>query len=833
MSAATAAGSAAQQVAPPLVSRHGSIWPFLLLAGWVLGSAVQLQQAQLYPWPVYLLVLLTGAGLALLAPRMRRGPAARKRGAWFAALLSGMLIGFALVGLRSAHYLARALPPELEGQDIELVARVTRMPQQSEIGVRLTLRPEAAWLNGAPVELPARVLVGWYGGSFPGASINPNESARPSAQVLAGDRWRFTVRIKAPHGQVNPHGFDYELWLWEQGVQAVGTVRLAAGATAPKRLETSWLYPVERLRQGVRDAAFERLDERRLAGVIAALVAGDQNAIERADWDVFRATGVAHLMSISGLHITMFAWLAFGLSGWLWRRSPRLCLLAPAQHAALFFCLLLAAAYAFFSGWGVPAQRTILMLATMVVLRWSGRRWPWPYVWLLACAVVVAVDPWALLQAGFWLSFVAVAVLFASGRGAADAPAGIGSRLLAMLREQWVITLALTPLSLLLFQQVSVVGLLANLVAIPWVTLLITPLSMLGALLPVLWDGAAWAVRALSWYLQFLVEFPLVTVSTPAAPLWAGIAAVAGGVMMVLRWPLALRLAGLVWVVPVLLWPGARPAHGEFEVLAADVGQGNALIVRTAAHTLVYDAGPRYSLESDAGQRVLVPLLRALGDRVDLLLLSHRDSDHTGGAAAVLKMQPQALLLSSLEPEHELHRLRAAARCHDAAEGGQAWQWDGVRFEVLSPRSADYDGLPRSNALSCVLRISNPRSAALLTGDIEAAQELSLVQRRSGTGAAGRSGLQADLLLVPHHGSKTSSSAALLAAVQPSLALVQSGYRNRFGHPADSVMQRYRDLGVPVFDSPRCGAALWRSSEPASVSCQRQVQQRYWLHRLP
>jgi competence protein ComEC len=245
------------------------------------------------------------------------------------------------------------------------------------------------------------------------------------------------------------------------------------------------------------------------------------------------------------------------------------------------------------------------------------------------------------------------------------------------------------------------------------------------------------------------------------------------------------------------------------------------VIVRTAAHTLVYDSGPRYSPESDAGHRVLVPLLRALDERVDTLMLSHRDSDHTGGAAAILAMQPQAALLSSIEDTHELQALRASQRC----AAGQRWQWDGVDFEVLHPSASDYQGTNKSNAMSCVLRISNGAQTALLAGDIEQAQEARLAQQ----GAA----LRADLLLVPHHGSKTSSSAAFLDVVQPSLAVVQTGYRNRFGHPAAAVLERYRDRAIPVIDSPRCGAARWHSAQALQVTCQRQLAPRYWHHRFP
>jgi competence protein ComEC len=644
----------------------------------------------------------------------------------------------------------------------------------------------------------------------------------------------MTVRLKAPHGNLNPHGFDYELWLWEQGVQATGYVRSGLKDPLPQRLAVTAWHPVERARHAVRDAILVRVadgtpERARSAGILAALVTGDQAAIERADWDIFRATGVAHLMSISGLHITLFAWVAAALIGALWRRTAlwgwRLCLWLPAPHAALIGGVALAAAYALFSGWGVPAQRTIWMLVTVGLLRLSGRQWPWPTVWLLACAVVVALDPWALMQAGFWLSFVAVGVLFATDSGAYEDRPTLGWRhflhkFRQLLGEQWVVTLALTPLSLLLFGQVSVVGLVANLLAIPWVTLVVTPLALGGVMVPMLWDVAAWALRPLASGLGFLAGLPFATVSVAAAPVWAGAAGVLGGVLLAARLPWGMRVLGLPLLLPVLLWQAPRPPAGEFELLAADIGQGNAVIVRTAGHALVYDAGPRFSAESDAGHRVLVPLLRALDERVDTLVLSHRDTDHTGGARAVLAMQPQAGLLSSIEDGHELQAPRAATRC----VAGQRWNWDGVAFEVLHPLAADYDSGARSNAMSCVLRIGNGQRTALLVGDIEAAQEARLV-------ASGDS-LRADVLLMPHHGSKTSSTPAFLDAVLPTVALVQAGYRNRFGHPAPLVLERYRERGIRVVDSARCGAASWSSAAP-EVFCQRDVAKRYWHHVVP
>ncbi|MGE4243564.1 DNA internalization-related competence protein ComEC/Rec2 [Ramlibacter sp.] len=839
------------------------------LAGTVAGTLLQLQQGELWPLPAYAVVVavVVVALLAVMAARSAVIPAKAgiqgvrmslgkpwipafagmtARLVWPAA--AAAVLAFSLTGIRAHAFLASALDPALEGRDIEILARVEAMPQRTELGLRFRARVESASMAGEPVRVPPRISLGWYGGAWPGGDDRLELQRRP-ADLRPGERWRMTVRLKAPHGNVNPNGFDYELWLWEQGVQATGYVRAGPRDPPPVRVDATGRHPIEQARHAARDAIFARVADRRIAGILAALVVGDQAAIERAEWDVFRATGVAHLMSISGLHVTMFAWAAALAIGIVWRRSSRLCLAWPAQHAALAGGVALALLYALFSGWGVPAQRTIWMLCTVALLRLAGREWPWTATWLLACAVVAVLDPWALTQAGFWLSFVAVGVLFAAedrgdsrrsrrsreGRHSreggnpglpSDHPkpllpafAGMTARL---LREQWIVTLALTPLSLLLFGQVSLVGLAANLFAIPWVTLVVTPLALAGAILGPLWDLAALALRLLVIALEWMAGLPFATVGTPAPPLWAAVAGVAGGLLLALRWPWSLRALGIPLLAPVLLWTAPRPLPGEFELIAADVGQGNAVVVRTAGHAQVYDAGPRYGAESDAGHRVVVPLLRAFGDEVDTLVVSHRDSDHSGGAAAVLGMQPNATFLSSVEPQHELQALRRATRC----EAGQRWTWDGVNFEVLHPAPAHYAAAGKPNTVSCVLRIGNGRHAALLAGDVEQAQERDLLR------SAGAS-LASDLLLVPHHGSKTSSSGPWLDAVRPSLAIVQAGYRNRFGHPAAPVLARYEERGIRVVQSSRCGAATWRSDRPGDLRCERTESMRYWRHRVP
>jgi competence protein ComEC len=847
-------------------SRTGLGSLFLTLLAWVVGTWLQLLQPNLKSTEFYAVFLaVAGVFIAYAAilniAKKNRFHTYSRTAIMFA--ISGLL-AFGFTGLRAVDYASHALSPAYEGRDIDVVGIVSAMPQINESGTRFQLDVESSELlavvDGAQtrhaVNLPSKISLSWYGGVF-GAMETASDLAalqRKPMPILPGERWRMTVRLKAPHGNSNPGGFDFELWLWEQGIQATGYVRTSTNDAAPVRMAQTWQHPVEQLRYKVRDAIFTRMSHgdstshSSEAGIVAALVTGDQQSIERSDWDVFRTTGVAHLMSISGLHITMFAWGAVIVVGWLYRRSTRLCLAYPAPQAALLGGLLLATLYAVFSGWGVPSQRTIWMLVTITLLRLFGKRWPWPTVWMLACVVVVAIDPWALLQAGFWLSFVAVGVLFATDmrqhtehdKNLNDDVVKLSTshRLVETIkkklwmggREQFIITMVLTPLTLLLFGQVSVVGLLANAFAIPWVTLVVTPLAMLGTLFSPLWDLAGWSTTVLSLYLGALSHLPFATVFMATPPMLVSALGVVGGMLMVMPWPWQLRLLGLPLLLTVILWQAPRPEAGQFELLAADIGQGNGLIVRTAEHTLAYDAGPRFSIDSDAGFRVLVPLLRRTNESVDTVMLSHRDIDHSGGIKSVLTMHPKANFISSVESTHDLQTFRPVQRC----VAGQTWQWDGVDFAVLHPSAEDYESPKKPNAMSCVLRVSTKQHSVLLVGDLEQLQEARLVAELSTKAIILKSDvLKSTVLLVPHHGSKTSSSAEFLDAVQPRLAIVQAGYRNRFGHPAPSVMERYSERHIKVIDTAHCGAMSWASSAPTETRCQREVAKRYWHHQVP
>ncbi|MEP7058081.1 MAG: DNA internalization-related competence protein ComEC/Rec2 [Caldimonas sp.] len=808
-----------------------------LALAWLAGVALHLQQRELWPSAAYTALVAAGALAICVAWRWRR--------AFALGLLGALLCGAAASGWRASVRLADTLDPALEGKDLAVVGIVASLPQQSASGLRFRFEVESASAAGRAVDVPPRLALGWYKGFHEDAAVT-----EPQRELRAGQRWQWTVRLRQPHGNLNPHGYDYELSLFEQGVRATGYVRDAPAGM----LHASAGFPVERLRQRVRDAIYASVADRRAAGVLTALAVGDQGAIEREDWDLFRNTGVAHLMSISGLHVTMFAWLCGIGIGALWRRSERAALALPVPHAARWGGLAAALAYAVFSGWGVPSQRTVWMLATVTLLQSSGVRWPWLLVLLVAAVVVSALDPWALLQPGFWLSFMAVGLLMASsladprpaepsqpsGRLPADTvrsgagPSAATTRIRGLalglaghvrggLRTQLIATLGLTPLTLVFFQQVSLVGFAANLFAIPLVTLVITPLALLGALVVPLWSVGAWFVQLLVAALGWLAALPGAVWIVPAAPLWAQLAGLLGAVLLLLPLPWQLRALGPLLALPLLWPPLALPFPGSFDLLALDVGQGTAVVVRTERHLLVYDAGPQYSRDSDAGQRVLLPLLRARGEsRIDRLVLSHRDNDHTGGARALLAALPVDDLTSSLEEEHPLLGL-AARRTRCVA--GQHWTWDGVRFDVLSPQPADYERALKPNALSCVVRVEGGGRSALLTGDIEREQEAALVAKHG-------SALRSDVLIAPHHGSRTSSTADFLDAVAPSNAVFQAGYRSRFGHPAPDVVERYVERGIAVAASPACGAWIWTAAGPPNGSCQRDAVRRYWHHRV-
>ena len=717
-----------------------------------------------------------------------------RRCAVLLAFCSGFLWAGACAHVRMADWLA----PELEGRDLEVVGVVSSLPARLERGVRFEFEVETA-PNGE--RLPKKLLLSWYQEEHP---------APLQLEVHPGERWLLTVRLRRPHGNVNPHGFDYEAWLLERGVGATGYVR-QRGEQRLLGSRDGILDAIETARGAVRERFERQLGATPAGGILVALAVGDQRAIPPEEWRLFSRTGVTHLMSISGLHVTLVSGLAAWLAAFAWRRVPRAALRLPARKAAAVAAIAAALGYTLLAGFAVPAQRTFYMVTVVAIALWSGRIASPARTLALALAVVVAADPWAPLSPGLWLSFGAVALIFfvADSRGK--------SRLLQWARVQWAITVGLAPAALLLFGQVSVAGPLANALAIPLVSVVVTPLALLAAVLPVaaILDAAAWLVEWLLQFLEWCSALPGALWQQHVPPLWSVLAALAGAAWLLAPRGVPWRAAGLALMAPAFVLAPAAPAPGTAWITVLDVGQGLAVTVRTASRTLLYDAGPAFGGGADSGGRIVVPALRAGGvQRIDAIVLSHEDLDHTGGALTVLESFEVDALHSSLPAGHPLNALAASRRC----AAGQAWEWDGVRFEFLHPAAGR---AYRKNDGSCVLRVATAGGAMLLTGDIERPAEEALLGKSAG--------LKSDVLLVPHHGSRTSSTEAFIAAVAPRWAVVTAGYRNRFSHPSAEVLERYRAAGVRMVRTDLDGAASIRLGEEVSVAVERARRGRYWL----
>ena len=733
--------------------------------------------------------------------------------------------GFYHAAWQAEQRLAISLPDEWQGRDVEVVGVVAELPHRHEQGLRFGFDVEQSITPQANV--PQHIYLSTYS----------DPQSKP-LELRAGERWRLTVRLKQPHGTANPFGSDFELWALENNVRAIGYVHGKGNNSRLDVLADGFGYRIETWREAVRDKFNAALGDAPYSGGLSALAIGDQSSIPAAQWQVFTRTGVNHLMSISGLHITMLASFGFALAYWLWRRSTRLTLLLPARKAAALVALLVALGYALLSGFAVPAQRTVYMVGAVAAALWLNRNFSLGQILSIALLGVLVPDPWAVLSPGFWLSFGAVAIILyvtahridsgrrqPGGNAAGRMPAYFMRVLGEYARVQWAMTIGLIPLLLGLFQQASLVSPFANAFAIPLVSLVVVPLALLGAVLPIesmLWLAhtvMAWTMVLLEW----LSALPQAVWTQHAPPAWSIVAGMIGVLVILLPRGFPARWLGFVMLLPMFLNTPEPPADGTLRLIVFDVGQGLAVAAQTRQHALLYDTGPDFSGEADSGNRILVPSLRALGiNKLDGLILSHNDSDHTGGTASVLRAMPVGWVSSSLpETQPLLQSTNHARRCQD----GESWSWDGVQFEILHPGNGDGDDEKKhNNDRSCVLRIGVGKHSILLAGDIERDSEARLLGLHVNK-------LKASLLVAPHHGSKSSSSDEFVAAVSPGYAVFTAGYRNRFGHPREEVLQRYVGRGAELLRSDEDGAILVETNgESLQVERYRKTHRRYWTH---
>lgn len=693
-----------------------------------------------------------------------------------------LLLGFFWAALHAEMMRWPALDPQLEGQTVLVEGTITGLVNQVNTqDLRFPFQVERLNAGGAWQNFGAKVRLSWY---------------RTRERPAYGQHWQFAVRLKQPHGFANPGGFDYERWLFQQRISATGYVRKDP---RNRRLGHHDLSGGGGMRQWLAENFTAMHSKAPGMALVRALTIGDRSAVSPAQWEVLRATGTSHLMAISGLHISLVAGLVFWVTKYLWPRAGTLAEYIPAGKAAALAALPAALLYGLLAGLGIPTRRALIMLAVGMLAVVAGRCSQPGHVLCLAVLVVLAIDPLAVLSAGWWLSFWAVTLIVytSSGRHGRQ---GLWHR---WTRVHLVLAVSLVPVLLVFFQQASLVAPVANVLAVPWVGLLVVPVSLAGALLlavnetvgNLLLNLAAWLIEALWPVLQWLgdLDFALLHQHQPVT--WTLIPAVAGILLLFAPRGIPGRWAGLLLLVPMFTVRPPVPEAGEAWVTLLDVGQGLATVIQTRNHTLVYDAGPRYSPTFDTGSRVVVPFLRSQGvARIDKLVVSHGDNDHIGGVPALMQVFTVNELVTGVSGEV---RLQDAAHC----ERGGNWQWDGVEFSVLYPQAGRQPG---GNNASCVIRVkSQGGQRLLLTGDIEAGPERYLL-------LASRKQLRSEVLIVPHHGSLTSSTRDFVNAVAPDYALFPVGYGNRYRFPRDAVVERYQAVGSMLYDTARHGAITVR-----------------------
>ncbi len=736
--------------------------------------------------------LPTSGWLALLCGGCLLAQASRRR------VLAAALFGVCWALWRGQLGLDDRLPLAFDGAVLHVSGQITGLPTVSPAGSHFDIKVHTLSVGVRRVVGPRRLSLSLYGNSL-----------TPTAGAVC----ELYVRARVPWGTRNPGSFDYEGWLFASGIDGLGQV-IAHPANQCQAAHTNW--NLDAARASIAAAIGQAVSNTEEAGILRALAVGERAQMTSRQWQVLRDTGTTHMVSISGLHVSMVALFVY----WLTRRIvglvPPLARHLPAPHAALLLGYLAALLYALLAGFTVPTQRSVLMLACLFARRWSGHALMDTDGLLLALACVLLADPLAVLTASCWLTFGAMGVLVV---------------VTMVLRrsgplERWLgvhlwLALALAPLLALVIPSVSWTSPIANALAVPVVTFGVVPLVLLGIVLhpagPALatasWHLAAWLWRWVWMGLEWLAEHGPAVMLTQSPG--AAVAALVSVGLLLWLLPLGRQRGwfALLLVASLALVPARRPAVGRVIVNVLDVGQGLAVVVQTHAHVLVFDTGPRTFTGRDAGADIVLPFLRTIGaSRIDHLIVSHADSDHAGGLPAVLQALPVGVL--TLSPPH-LWPV-AVDRCR----AGQRWVWDGVVFTLLHPDSTGATALGENNA-SCVLQVATGAQRVLLTGDIEAPAERRLLQQPTALAAA--------VLVVPHHGSKTSSTAAFVAAVRPNFAVFSVGHLNRFGMPSPQVLARYIAVGAEILDTRRDGALrIEVASEGIEVTRWRQVARRYW-----
>ncbi len=711
------------------------------------------------------------------------------------------ICGFLWALFFSTMTLSSHLDKSLEGKNLVVEGYISSLPKIRERSTQFEFDATALTFQNQSQPLPGKIILTWYN----------------TAPLLhPGDQWRFVVRLKRPHGFMNPGGFDYEGWLFQKEIRAKGYIR-ESPENQRITLNTSD-YPLQRFRHYLANSISSVLNDSPYAGIVMALAIGERQHISEEQWEVLTNTGTNHLMAISGLHVGMVSALIFFVVRYLWGYSGYLSLRFPAPKAAAVAAIIGALVYAALAGFSVPTQRAFIMLSVVMLCVILQRQRAASEVLALSLLAVLLLDPNSVLSAGFWLSFGAVGIILFAMNGRVGKPG---------LWHKWgyihvVVGVGLSPLLLLLFQKVALLSPLANFIAVPWVSGVTVPLTLSGTIMmpvmpyagTILLELADLSLSIIWPFLEYIASIDTLLWNQHQPPLWSIIFAVIGTLWLLTPGGVPARWLGIVWLMPIFLVKPASPENGEIWFTVLDVGQGLSAVVRTKNHTLVYDFGPRFNQRFDTGKAVVIPFMKNLGvDRIDALIVSHGDNDHIGGLNSVLdEFQVHRILTSTPEKIVSDH----VEHCRT----GQRWQWDDIYFQIIHPDNKQpFSG----NNGSCVLRIENRwGNRILVTGDIEKRAEAYMVRNYADE-------LASNILVAPHHGSKTSSTQQFINAVNPEYVIFPVGYRNRWGFPKEPVLERYQELGAQLFDSASHGAITFEiMGLKSSVETYRQSEQRYW-----
>lgn len=685
-------------------------------------------------------------------------------------------LGFSWSLIIAHQRLAQQLPKILEGKTLIAKGRILTIPENHSDAVRFDFLIQNIETS-VPIQYPISVRIKGY---F-------YKNSKRLTDFKKGDIWQFALRLRRPRAFWNPGSFDYQAELFQQNICATGYLLEKFPLHLIQRANA--YYFIDNLRQKITANIKKTLQDYPLLGLISALTTGIRCEITDEQWQVMRGTGTNHLFAISGLHLAFISGIIYWIVGFICCRLPYVTLYIPAPKIASALTLLAAIFYSALAGFAIPTQRALLMLSAFALAIIQRRYLTSWHSFYLALLIILFIEPFSVLSASFWLSFTAVILIFYA----------VSHRIKplknwrAWCRIQLTVSLGLIPLSLLFFHQISWISFAANLIAIPTIGFLILPISLLGSLLSVvglvlgnqLLIFAEQLLELLWKVLNFFSEIPLAQYYAYLSSPWILVSSLMGILLVLAPKGMPTRCLGFIWILPLFFWENQRPPYGDIWIHLLDVGQGLASVVRTQHHVLIYDTGPRLSPSFDTGKLVILPFLQTIDvPKVNLMVISHGDNDHSGGAMIILKQIQVDKVLSSI-PKKFLPKIV------NLCEEKMHWQWDGINFEILyPPMNHHYLG----NNSSCVLKISNRLQSILLVGDIEKAAENYLVHSK-------QKDLQSTVLIVPHHGSKTSSGIEFLNHVQPVYALFPTGFHNRFKFPHKIVLNRYQRLGSKIFNT--------------------------------